>query len=358
MAPSLLFWGEGSLAESVDPTLEAADALSAVNGVRFLPAVRRGNVMGALDMGMSPGLLPGRTSLEAGTAAFAAAWGKAPEAPGLNTSEILRAAADGDIDVVVLLGADPVADGLDPELANAALAKIPMVISVDLFSNDSNRMAHVVLPAAAFTEASGSHTNLEGRISPIRQLVTPPGTARADWMIAVELADRMDADLGLTSACDVWSELAPLSSVHGELTATAIDDDPDGVLITAQGRVSFVSPTTKVETQAVDAYALRLATRRRMYDQGTVVNNSHHLEGLGGEAAIHVNSYDFNRLGVAGGEPVHVVSASGALDLSVVADDGVPRGVALIDYNRSGADARSLFDSDSVCVDVRLETGS
>ena len=95
-----------------------------------------------------------------------------------------------------------------------------------------------------------------------------------------------------------------------------------------------------------------------MYDKGTVLTNSSHLVGLAGETALHINSYDLNRLGVAGGNLVHVVSAAGALDVSVVADDGVPRGVAVIDYNRSGADARSLFDPDSACVDVRVETGS
>ena len=39
-------------------------------GARFLPALRRGNVQGALDMGLAPGLLPGRVGLDAGRAWF------------------------------------------------------------------------------------------------------------------------------------------------------------------------------------------------------------------------------------------------------------------------------------------------
>ena len=49
------------------PPSGLADALP---GARFLPALRRGNVLGALDMGLAPGLLPGRVSLEDGRAWF------------------------------------------------------------------------------------------------------------------------------------------------------------------------------------------------------------------------------------------------------------------------------------------------
>ena len=42
---------------------EVADALAFARlpGVSFLPALRRSNVLGAIDLGLAPGLLPGRT---------------------------------------------------------------------------------------------------------------------------------------------------------------------------------------------------------------------------------------------------------------------------------------------------------
>ena len=355
--PVTIVGGRASLAESTAPTLEALDALTGIDGARVLPLVRRGNAMGALDMGMSPGLLPGRTSLDAGRTAFADAWGSAPEATGMDTNEILAAAEAGDIDVLILLGADPVSDAVGTADATAALANVDLVVSVDLFANASNQHADVVLPAAAFTEADGSHTNIEGRISPIRQKVTPPGTARPDWMIAAELAGFLDADLGILAAEDVWAQLAPLSAVHGDVTAEAIDADDDGVLVTATGRVAFEPPSGHAKVDPIDGYALRLATARRMFDDGTVVQACRHLAGLAGDALLRVNPYDFNRLGVRAGEAVRATSSGGTISVGVAADDGVPRGVALLDYNRSGADARDLFDHDAVSIDVRLETG-
>ena len=111
-----------------------------------------------------------------------------------------HAAADGEIDVLVLLGADPLADFPDRDLARRALAGARTVIAVDMFLTASrSQQADVVLPAAGFAEVDGTTTNIEGRVSRVTQKVTPPGTARADWMIAAELAHRLGADLGLES---------------------------------------------------------------------------------------------------------------------------------------------------------------
>ncbi len=356
--PVTVVLGRASVAESVEPTLEAAEAFRGLEDTRFLLAIRRGNTMGALDMGMHPGLLPGRTTLGTGRGAFGGVWPTVPETVGSDTAAILAAGAAGELDVLVLLGVDPLADALDPELAQAALDTTPTVVAVDLFPTPSVRAAHVVLPAAAFTESSGSHTNLEGRITAIRQKVTPPGTARADWAIAAELAGYLGADLGIESHADVWAELAPLSAVHRDVDAAAIEADEDGVLVTATGRVSFEAPDRHVELSPLDAYALRLVASRRMYDQGTLVQQSPHLAGLAAPSSLRVNSYDFNRLGVDPGQEVRVVSATGALDIGVLADDSVPRGVAVIDYNRSGPDCRVLLDPDATSIDVRIETGT
>ena len=95
--------------------------------VRFLSALRRGNVHGALDMGLAPGLLPGRTSLDDGGALVRArtAGPRCPTERGLDAAGILQAAADGKIDVLVLLGADPLADFPDRDLAAAGARRCP-----------------------------------------------------------------------------------------------------------------------------------------------------------------------------------------------------------------------------------------
>jgi len=120
--PVVVVLGRPSLAEPADATVAAAGALRSVPGVRFLSALRRANVHGGLDLGLAPGFLPGRVTLDAGRGWFSAAWGAAPAERGLDTAGILAAAAEGRLEALILLGADPLADFPDRELAEAALA--------------------------------------------------------------------------------------------------------------------------------------------------------------------------------------------------------------------------------------------
>src|SRR5690606_18455358 len=123
----------------------AASLLGLGDHVKVLSALRRGNVHGALDMGLAPGLLPGRVGLADGPAA--ATWGSVPAQRGLDATGVLRAAAEGRIHGLVLLGADPLADFPDRELAERALGSVGFVVAVDALPTASNRRADVVLPA-------------------------------------------------------------------------------------------------------------------------------------------------------------------------------------------------------------------
>src|SRR5262249_16458189 len=133
--------GRGSVAQSTAPALRAAAALSALPDVRFLSALRRGNVHGALDLGAAPGFLPGRVTLDAGREWFGSHWQKTPNERGNDAAGILRAAADGRIRVLVLLGADPISDFPDADLARRAFDGAGYVVAIDAFTSESSRRA-------------------------------------------------------------------------------------------------------------------------------------------------------------------------------------------------------------------------
>jgi NADH-quinone oxidoreductase subunit G len=238
--------GRPSLAESADSVAAAAGALAKIPGVRFLPALRRANVMGALDMGLAPGILPGRVSLAEGREWFSQEWGTIPESTGLDASGILAAAAAGRIQCLVLLGADPMSDFPDRQLARQALAGAGFVIAIDTFLTPSSRHANVVLPAASYAERPGTTTNIEGRITRLGQKVVPPGVARADWMVAVELAAHLGANLGPESLEDLWDEVERLAPSHAGITRAVLADRHrrDGVVAPmASGRGSDAPPS-------------------------------------------------------------------------------------------------------------------
>ncbi len=230
--------GRASLAEDGALVAEAVQVLArALPAARFLPALRRGNVNGALDMGLAPGVLPGRVTLDAGRDWFTQRWGSVPAARGRDAAGILRAAAgDGGagppVGALIVLGADPLTDFPDRRLARRALDAADFVVAVASAPGPVTERADVVLPAAEAHERPGTTTNVEGRISRLGQKLVPPGQAWPDWMIAAELAVHLDADLGLDSVGEAWDEIEELAPAYRGITRAVLDalGTADGVV--------------------------------------------------------------------------------------------------------------------------------
>jgi NADH-quinone oxidoreductase subunit G len=262
--------GRASYAESGEVTADAARTLAAaLPRARFLPALRRGNVFGALDMGLAPGILPGRVSLQAGRERFTAAWGSVPEASGRSTAEILASMAGEEpasrsdepaaetavapVRALVLLGADPLSDFPDHAVAEKALSSGHFVVAVTGHPSQSvDAFADVVLPCAVTYERPGTMTNIEGRVSRVGQKLTAPGFAWPDWMIAAELAAALGADLGAASVNDLADEIAMIAPAYVGLTQEVLHSDAahDGILVPLTDGV--VSP----ELAPIDPVAL------------------------------------------------------------------------------------------------------
>jgi NADH-quinone oxidoreductase subunit G len=396
--------GRPSYAEAGEVAAEALRALAAaLPHAKFLPALRRGNVFGALDMGLAPGLLPGRVSLEDGRARFSAAWGSVPAGPGLDTAAILSSmagersgeAGGAPVRALVLLGADPLSDFPDHTVAKKALSSGHFVVAVTGHPSQSvDAYADVVLPCAVAHERPGTTTNLEGRVNRLGPKITAPGFAWPDWMIAAELAVALGADLNVLDVADLAEELERTAPAYAGLTQKVLHSDVahDGILVPvgADGdRRADVEPIDPVALPGVesverqgapprvgtsgsgpglprgvdlggppplltwtasdgpdplpvpkpDAYALRLVAGRRLYDAGSSVTGSPSLTPLVPALVARANPYDLDRLGAGTGDRVKVRSARGELTLAAQADDGVPRGVVAIDFNVPGGES-------------------
>jgi NADH-quinone oxidoreductase subunit G len=320
-AGAVVILGRPSTAEAANFVTEAALVLAAkLPGVKFLSALRRGNVHGALAYGLYPGT------------------------DGMDTGAMLRASANGKLAALVLLGADPAGDVPDASLAQRGLAGAGFTIAVDSAQSSATARADVVLPAAAFAEKSGTTTNIEGRVTRVGQKVTPPGVAWPDWMIAAELAFAMGGDLGFETIDDVAA-------------AAGTDDDSvagDGAVI-APTWSGAMPPTPEINIPAADAYSLRLVSGRMLYDDGWSVKCSPSLSNLAKPVVMRVNPRDLDRLGVATGGQVRVSGAHANFVVNVHADTGVPAGSAWLPVNVAADDARSLIDASGPVTDVRIE---
>ena len=209
----------------------AIASLRDVAGTKFLVALRRANVRGALDLGLAPGFLPGRVTLEEGRDWYEEQWGALPGDPGLDGLGILRAAAAKQIDTLMLLGVDPQADCPQAGLGDQAVAGARFVIAVDTFLNPSAAQADVFLPVTAWGEQDGSVTNIEGRVQRVARKVSPDGTAMPDWRIAVELAYRLHEDFDLATAEEVQDEIARVAPAFAGVTSSVLRRARDGAVL-------------------------------------------------------------------------------------------------------------------------------
>ena len=348
--PFTVVVGSGSLGDHPNMlTAALLDLAEQYPEATFLPVPHRSNTMGAIDMGLAPGLLPGRRTLGPETAP--ANWPGIPAAVGADTESLFRRAVDGGIDVAILLGCDPLSDFPDATLAERAFNKVEHLITVDTILNHTSTGADVVFPAAATaTEVDGTFTNAEGRLSTINRKVTPPGTARPDWMIAAELAAQMGTDLGFVDLDELWADLAAASPLHASVDGEALAD-PAGHLLDAPTVPAPAKPEFEVPTSS----DLRLVVTRKMYDNGTMLQHCPSLAELAGGASAALNPVQFKALGLSDGAEIKVTSQVGSVTVPARADDGVTSGSLAIEFNQPNASAGSLLDFTRTVTTVAVE---
>ena len=346
--------GRTSLAETSSIVEEGAIALQEyLPKASFLPLLRRGNVNGAIDMGLSPGLLPGRCNLEGGSEELQDYWPKRPTHKGFNTKETLEAAVNGQIDVLVLLASDPLMDFPDSQLVQEALERIETVVAVDIFATDSVLQADIVLPAAATTEIDGSFTNLEGRISPIRKSVTPPGTARPDWMIALDLIRYLAPNSGPTTFKELCEEISIVSGIHKDLDFLKVEQIDQEGFILSRGFHKTQTPSVKIPKQKTNSF--RLVVTRSMYDKGVLSAHSAALKGLAPGSQVKANPEDMEKLGITSESTVRLIGSKGEIRTRLTPDSETTRGTIHALWNQDGPDIRKLIDSSLPVNDLKIE---
>jgi NADH-quinone oxidoreductase subunit G len=353
----------------------------------FLPALRRANVMGALDMGLGPKLRPGR--------------GYAKD-EGRTTLEQLEALRTGEQKAVLLLGC-LLGNVLDVEGANAAL-EAGSVVVVSGHGGKTLAYADVVLPAAVQHERQGTVTNIEGRVTAVTAKIVAPGSAWSDVAIAGELAEECGQSLGLSSevqcakvieetvgypALSVLNNVSDEGAVVGrtkerverrpldpmafpgirstntaglaEFAGAVLEESVSASSSPSSATLSEISAGRGVDVPHFDAYALVLNVSRRLYDHGVAVQGSPALANLVAKTTAYLNHFDLDRLGLATGDVVDVTGPTVTLSLPVELSDETPRGTinvvfASVDENGEDVAWRSLFDPSSAITQVRLET--
>ncbi len=208
--------------------------------------------------------------------------------------------------------------------------------------------ADVVLPSASFAETEGSYTNLTGRLQAFHTAMRPPGEAQPDWWIIVQMARRMVSSKqkrtwDLSGPADVLNEIARVVPSYRGLSFEAMGEhgwqhqEPPPATRRTLVRVEAGAAPTSSE------YPLTLMTGRLLYDRGPRLRRSGRIQNLVPDGYVMLHPADAQKLGLADGDDVSVVSAHGQLDSRTAVSDEIVPGVAFVPCNLETTPLSTLY---------------
>jgi NADH-quinone oxidoreductase subunit G len=306
---------------AADAAMAAADAA----GARFQYVTRRANDRGALLAGVHPALLPGGRSMDE-TDDVERVWGPLMDRePGRDTIGILQACAAREIDVLLLIGVDPLRDVPDAALVTRALDNVPVKIVQSLELGSLEPFADAFLPASAFLEKDGHVSTWEGRGQRLLPIRGRDGISLADWEIFASMALACGGDLGFETLDELREEMGRLLSPAGSRRRNVPSE-----------------PAAAVVPERDDG--LRLFTYPLLVDEGRLSERADELKAaLAEEPFLEVHPSDATTLGLAGGGRASVRTDAGVAELPVRVSEHVAPGAAFVPFNQPGLAANTLL---------------
>ncbi len=324
-------------------------------GSGLVPLRGQNNVQGGGDMGALPNKLPGGQDVASDElrGKFEAQWGVSlnPE-PGWHLAAMFDAMERGDLRSLYIIGENPVQSEADGERARRVLGDLDHLVVQEIHMTATAELADVVLPAAVgWVESEGTVTSSERRVQRVRKAVDPPGQARDDIDILVDLANRLGHNWPPTTSEEAWDELRSLSPWHGGMSWRRLeelgglqwpcpDEDHPGSpflhgRLWEEPRGGPPAPFTPVEwlppiDELSDEYPIRLTTGRHLdgYNTGVQSNKFDSPRRTGG--TIDLAPEDAERLGLFAGDPARVTSRRGSVVAPVRIDEGLRPGLAFM----------------------------
>ncbi len=337
-------------------------------GAAMLPVRGQNNVQGASDVGAIPFAYTDYRSVTNpdNRAEYARAWGLPAEAlsleNGLMVTEMTKPGSG--VRGLYVMGENPVIS--DPDIAHAEewVRGLEFLGVQDLFLTDTARWADVVLPGSSFAEKEGTFANTERRIQLSSPALPPPGQARRDLDILIDLTERLGLKSAYRGAEDVMVEIASVTPSWRGLTYDGLrrhnfglqypvpTPDSDGTAFlfedsfpTPDGRALFVPVEFLPPDELPDAkFPFVMGTGRQMYHwhTGTMTRRSTGLDSREPVPTVDMHPADVAELGVADGETVRITSRRGSILIGVRASDRQARGQVFVPMHYREAAANLL----------------
>jgi assimilatory nitrate reductase catalytic subunit len=343
------------------------------------------NAMGTREAGFASSL-PGYRKFEetADREALARIWNisvdRIPTARGLAYPDIIEAVLERKIRALWIIGTNPIVSFPNLRALQQALEALEFLVVQDGYHpTPTSEYAHLVLPAAIWGEKDGTYTNSERRVSRVTRAVSPPGEARADFDIFLQLAEalgvRREVFPGWRTPADAFEEWKRVSAGrlcdYSGITYDALDDHggiqwphpaegaahpaharrlyADGRFPTVDGRARLIPAAWEPfpEPPSVE-YPFVLNTGRTVehWHTRTKTANVPVLERLSPAAWVEMNPRDARALRLKPQDRVDVVSRRGRIrDVQLRVTETIAPGQLFVPFHYVEANANEVTQS-------------
>jgi len=334
-----------------------------IEGGGVNPLRGQNNVQGACDMGALPNVFTGYQAVndKALRQKFEQAWDRTlPANPGLTVVEMMKAAGEGKVKAMYILGENPMLSDPDLKHVEAALRNLDFLVVQDIFLTETAALADVVLPAVTYAEKDGTFTNTERRVQRIRKAIEPIGQSRADWEIICQLATKMGYKMKYDHPSQIMDEIAKLTPSYGGISYDRLEKvglqwpcpsrEHPGTKVLHKDRftrglglfqpVEYIAPSEVPDEE----YPYLLTTGRVYYHYhtGSMTRRCQGLEEICPESLVEVNPADAEKLGIEDGSMIKVASRRGEVEVKAAVTERVPPGVIFMNFHFSEAAANVL----------------
>jgi predicted molibdopterin-dependent oxidoreductase YjgC len=277
---------------------------------------------------------------------------------------------DGELKALYIMGENPVITDPHQHHTIEGLKNLEFLVVQDIFLTETAKYAHVVLPAACSFEKEGTFSNTERRVQRVRKAVTPPGEARDDLSIIMQLSRAMGYPMEYRSPEQVLEEFGKVWPALAGITYDRIKsrgiawpcptkDHPGTEFLYKDGfakKIPFVPIAFNPPAETVCGnYPFVLTTGRNLfqYHSGSMSRRVAAIEKHAGEAYVEMNPADGKKLGIENGDMVRVRSRRGDVEIKARFTRRISAGTVFIPMHYREA-AANVLTNDALDPDVLI----
>ncbi|MBY6144704.1 formate dehydrogenase subunit alpha [Mameliella alba] len=360
----MIFWGMG-VSQHIHGTDNSRCLISLAlmtghvgrPGTGLHPLRGQNNVQGASDAGLIPMFVPDYRSVEddAVREDIFGVWGRDEDwsnKKGLTVTEIVDQVYAGNIKGMYIQGENPAMSDPDVEHARDAFAKLEHLVVQDIFLTETACFADVILPASALYEKNGTVSNTNRQVQRVRPAVAPPGEAREDWAITVELGQRLGLPWDYTDVSQVFDEMKLVMKSLDNITWDRLktetvtypslsETDPGQAVVFGdgfprpEGRAKFTPAAVIPPDEAPDeTYPMIMTTGRQLehWHTGSMTRRASVLDAVEPEANCSLHPKTLRRLGVTPGEMIRLTTRRGSIEIMARADRAVSEDMVFVPF--------------------------